>query len=210
MPIYVPYNDVQYLATTRASWTSTSYAGTLTAAVPGPEPDRHQVDRQPVLRLPGRLHGRTLGATLTVAARRQRPDRGGQTITDNGALNFATGDHRGLRASLLRHDADPGQYGGDMTASARPSPTPATPTTPSTSIAGQLRRRAHGQQQHLQPQPALPGNGSVLNEDDLTSDIFNMPIYVPYDDVQYPGQQPELPGRLHHTPAPSPAASRWP
>ena len=52
---------------------------------------------------------------------------------------------------------------------------------------GQLRRRADRQQQHLHPRQLSLDNNSMLNSTDLTGDVFNMPIYVPYNDVQYLG-----------------------
>ena len=54
-------------------------------------------------------------------------------------------------------------------------------------------------------------NGSIMNTGDLTNDIFNLPIYVPFQDVRPAGQQPELPGRQHHRREPWPAGRpcRW-
>ena len=105
-----------------------------------------------------------------------------QILTDNGTLSFAAGDtvtlignccgvaadrrkrdadgrRHHLRRRHLRHRASPVNSGGHLVA------------TNSTFSIAQLSL----------------DNGSVLNSGDLTGDIFNMPIYVPYGDVQYLG-----------------------
>ena len=48
---------------------------------------------------------------------------------------------------------------------------------------GQLRRRAHRQQQHLQLDKLKPGERQRLSPGDLTNDTFNLPIYLPFQDM---------------------------
>ena len=89
MPIYVPYNDVQYLAGNR-SFSDVDINADTSPAV------RSSLNRigtntvEPALRLPGRLHG-GVGAALDVGAD-VTVLLAGQTLTDNGTLTFATGD----------------------------------------------------------------------------------------------------------------------
>ena len=103
----------------------------------------------------------------------------GQTITDNGALTFATGDSMNF---YTYYGASQIVVNGTMTA------TGDTFTT----LSGGGASIQVGSGGHLTAvsstfninQLSL-NNASVYGSGDLTGDTFNLPVYVPYGDVQY-------------------------
>ena len=172
MPIYVPYNDIQYLGSNATFHDVNINAGTL----PSGTLNLNQIgNSNSSLRyvFPGGFTVAT-GATLSVGTNVSvliEP-----TFTVNGTLNFATGDavsifnaqlfvNGTLNASNDSFTTNNGNYstgiqvnsGGHLIASN------------STFSLSQLSL----------------DNNSVFNNGDLTGDVFNMSIYVPYNDVQY-------------------------
>src|SRR5439155_1228642 len=89
LPIYVPYNDVQYLGNNTTFHDININAGTL----PTGELDLNQIGTNTSnLRyvFPGGFKVAS-GATLSVGANVSVLIQGGQTINDSGTLTFATG-----------------------------------------------------------------------------------------------------------------------
>ena len=107
----------------------------------------------------------------------------GQTLTDNGTVSFASGDtvtlDRHLLLQLAVHHVN-----GDLTADDTTinddrrqrlvGHRPSTPAATST-----------GHRLDLQPLYLSLNNSAVYESGDLTDDQFDLPIYVPYGDVQY-------------------------
>jgi uncharacterized protein YlbG (UPF0298 family) len=181
MPIYVPYGDVQYLAGNAKFEQIYINAGTLPSG------------QTLALNLIGTntssleyvfsTGGFTIasGGTLNVAANVPVLLTDGQTISDNGTLNFSTGDTLDLDTY---YGASQVVVNGTMTA------TGATFAT-ATGSGGSIQVGSGG---HLKASSSVfnlnslsLNNASILNSGDLSGDTFNMPIYVPYNDVQYLG-----------------------
>ena len=120
------------------------------------------------------------GATLSVAAGASVLIQGGQTITDNGAMNV-TGASIGFVAGYYGDDADPGQrhplrHGSNFYTSGGNY---GSFTLLQVNSGGELIAT----NTTFSVNQLSLVNGSVLNSGDLTNDIFNLPIYVPFQDV---------------------------
>ena len=180
MPIFVPYGDVQYLGNNVSFQqieinAATLPSGTLNLNLIG----TNTSDLSYVF--PG---GFTVASGATIAVGPGVPviiDPAAQILTDNGTLTFAAGDTVTLNGNCCGAAAD--RRSGMLTAD---STTFGGGTSgPSITIASGGHLVATNSTFSL-AQLSLD-NGSVLNSGDLTGDTFNMPIFVPYGDVQYLG-----------------------
>ncbi len=171
MPISVPYNDVQYLGGNATFNDVDINAATLGSGTL----NLNQIGTGLSLRYVF-LNGFTVasGATLDVAANIKVLTE--STLTDNGALNFATGDTVSLYDTQI-------VVNGTMTA-AGDSFNNAGYTT---GIAVNSGAELTASNSTFSLSQLSLDNNSKLNGTDLTGDVFNMPISVPYNDVQYLG-----------------------
>ena len=178
MPVYVPYGDVQYLADNVKFEQVYINANTLPA---GQTLALNQIGTNTSSLQYVFSGGLTIasGATLNVAPSISVLLTDGQTITDNGALTFATGDSMNFYSY---YGASQIVVNGTMTA------TGDTFTTLSGGGASiQVRSGGHltAASSTFNINQLSLNNASVYGSGDLTGDTFNMPVYVPYGDVQY-------------------------
>jgi hypothetical protein len=176
MPIDVPYNDVQYLGGNANFNQVNINAGTIT----GGTLDLDLIGTSTAglsYAFPG---GFTVASGATVAVGPNVPVTidAGQTITDNGALTFAAGDTVSMGAGCCTQTI---AVDGTLTAAG----------TTFTGGNGQVTVGSGG---HLEASGSTfsitqlsLADGSMLDAGDWTGDTFNMPIDVPYNDVQYLG-----------------------
>ncbi len=97
------------------------------------------------------------------------------TLTDGGSLTFASGDKVSLNGSTRSRSTGP------CPPPTIPSPTSAAAPSWPVNSGGEL---AASNSTFTLAQLSLDNN-SLLNSTDLSGDIFNMPISLPYNDVQY-------------------------
>ncbi len=181
MPIYVPFADVPFLAN-NASFTQieinndTISSGTLNLNLIGTNKSMSYVLYQSF----------TVGAGATVAV---GPNvavvlSAGSTLTDNGTMTFASGDTVAIQ----------GGTGGCCSAAPSPIVVAGTLNANSTTFngaAGTITANSGGNVIATNSVFNISyldlTNNSVLNSGDLTNNTFNMPIFVPYVDVPYLG-----------------------
>ena len=224
LPLYVPYGDVQYLG------------GNIKLPA-GRHQRRHAPQRQTLnlnpigtntsslqLRLPRRLHG-GIGGDAERRAQRSRPGRRRPDV------------HRQWDADLRhrRHDDSmaPTAAAAQIVVNGTLTATATTFTSRRQAPTIQVNSGGHliATSSTFSITQLTLDNGSVLNSGDLTGDTFNLPIYVPYGDVQYLARQRQASSRSTSTPhtlaerdaqpqpdrhqhvqpaaTSSPAASRW-
>ncbi len=176
VPIYIPYGDVQYLGG-NASFdqininAGTLASGTLDLDLMGTNTSNLSYS------FPG---GFTVasGATLAVGANVPVTIQPGQTLTDNGVLSFAAGDTVTMGSCCAGQEI---AVGGTLTADG----------TTFTGGGGSITVGSGGNlaatNSNFSISQVSLANSSVLNSGDLTGDVFNVPIYIPYGDVQYLG-----------------------
>ena len=118
------------------------------------------------------------GASLNVGAGASVTIQAGQTLTDNGALTFAADDTVSMGSCCYSQTI---AIGGTLTAVG----------TTFTGGGGQISVNTGGELIASDSTFSIAqlslANSSVLDAGDLTGDVFNMPISVPYNDVQYLG-----------------------
>ena len=119
------------------------------------------------------------GATLNVGASASVVLTDGQTITDSGTLTFATGDTMNFYSY---YGASQIVVNGTMTAT---GDTFATLSGSGASIQVESGGHLTAASSTFDINQLSLDNASVYGSGDLTGDTFNMPIYVPYGDVQY-------------------------
>ena len=128
------------------------------------------------------------GAALSVAAGASVTVSAGVTITDNGTLSFATGDSVALNGTSGGFGGGPGPAQISI-ASNNSGTLSATNTDFTTNGVGNITVGAGGLLNAANSSFTLTSltwdNSSVLGSGDLTGDTFNLPIYVPFGDVQY-------------------------
>ncbi len=124
------------------------------------------------------------GATLNVAANVDVQLFSGLTLTDNGTVNFASGDTMTLYGSFSTQQIVVGS-GGLLTAAGT------TFNSFGSSITSLIVVNAGG---HLQASNSTFSSslsqvnlntGSILNAGDLTGNSFNCPLFVPENELQY-------------------------
>ncbi len=181
MPIYVPYADVAYLKN-NASFTQieinsgTISSGTLNLNVIGTNSSMSYVFYQSFM----------VGAQATVAV---GPNvavdlPSGSTLTDNGTMTFASGDTVALEGGVggcCSSAPSPIVVGGTLSA------TDTTFNGGSSTITADSGGDVIASSSVFNISSLDLTSTSVLNSKDLTNDTFNMPIYVPYADVAYLG-----------------------
>ena len=181
MPIYVPYVDVPYLGN-NASFTQieinngTIPSGTLNLNLIGTNSSMSYVFYQSF----------TVGAGATVAV---APDvavvlSAGSTLTDNGTTSFASGDTVVLQGGVggcCSSAPSPIVVGGTLNA------TGTTFNGGSDTITAESGGHVIASSSVFNISSLDLTSNSVLNSGDLTNNTFNMPIYVPYVDVPYLG-----------------------
>ena len=171
MPIYVPYNDVQYLANNATFDDVDINAGTL----PSGTLSLNQIGTDtPSLRyvFSRRLHGGVRGD----ADRRAQRHRPGPvaTLTDGGTLTFASGDKVSLNGAAIA-------VNGTMTATSDTFTNIGSGSYIAVNSGGEL---AASNSTFTLALLSLDNN-SVLKGTDLSGDVFNTPLSLPYNDVQY-------------------------
>jgi hypothetical protein len=134
----------------------------------------------PVTVEPGTSFNVGTGASVTIQA--------GQTLTDNGTVSFASGDAVAL-------DGTSGGFGGGpgpaqiVVATNGSGTLGATATNFTTNGVGKILVGAGAKLTASSSKFALSelsfDNASVMKAGDLSNDIFNQAIAVPYNDVQY-------------------------
>ena len=178
LPIYVPYGDVQYLAGNVKFEQVYINANTLPA---GQTLALDQIGTNTSSLQYVFSGGFTIasGATLNVAPTISVLLTDGQTITDSGTLTFATGDTMGFDSY---YGASQIVVNGTMTAT---GDTFATLDGSGASIQVESGGHLTAASSTFNINQLSLDNASVYGNGDLTGDTFNLPIYVPYGDVQY-------------------------
>lgn len=114
------------------------------------------------------------GATLSVGASASVVID--STVSDGGALNFANGDSVSIYANQIT-------VNGTMTAS--------DDTFSSAGYSPSIAVNSGGELTATNSTFSLSqlsfDNNSILTASDLSGDVFNMPIYLPYNDIRYLG-----------------------
>ena len=128
------------------------------------------------------------GATLTTAADANLTVGAGVTITDNGTLNFAEGDSVALNGTTGGFGGGPGP--AQISIASNGSGTlNAINTNFTTNGVGNITVGAGGLLTAANSTFTLSSltwdDSSDLASGDLTGDTFNLPIFVPFGDVQY-------------------------
>ena len=175
MPIYVPYNDVQFLGNNAGFNDIEINAGTLSSGTLS----LNRIGTNPANLRYVFSSGFTVasGATVNVGANVSALIQS-QPFTDNGTLTFASGDTVTLGNTQI-------VVGGTMTATSDSFATNNGNYFTGIQVNAGGRLEAAGSSFTLSQ--LFMNNSSVLNSGDLTNDTFNMPIYVPYNDVQFLG-----------------------
>ena len=178
MPVYVPYGDVQYLAGNVKFEQVYINANTLPA---GQTLALNQIGTNTSSLQYVFSGGFTIasGATLNVAPSISVLLTDGQTITDSGTLTFATGDTMNFYSY---YGASQIVVNGTMTAT---GDTFATLSGSGASIQVESGGHLTAASSTFDINQLSLNNASVYGSGDLTGDTFNMPVYVPYGDVQY-------------------------
>ena len=121
------------------------------------------------------------GAALSVGAGASFTLGAGQTITDNGALSFANGDS--VSFPTANYDTTQIVVNGTMSAAGTTFVNPGNAYESLNQIyigtAGELMATSST----FDVNQLVLSSGSVLNQDDLSSDTFELPIYVPALDL---------------------------
>ena len=106
-----------------------------------------------------------------------------QTFADNGMVTFAPGDTVTLNGACC-YSTQQIAVAGTLTAN---DTTFNTNSTGTSNLAVNAGGHLQASNTTFNLTELTLDNSSVLNSGDLTGDAFNMPIYVPYGDVQYLG-----------------------
>ncbi len=171
MPIYLPYNDIRYLGNNSTfNDVNINYAtlasGTLNLGQIGSAASLRYV-------FP---NGFNIAAGATVDVGADIKVLADATIADNGALNFANGDSVSIYANQIT-------VNGTMTAS--------DDTFSSAGYSPSIAVNSGGELTATNSTFSLSqlsfDNNSILTASDLSGDVFNMPIYLPYNDIRYLG-----------------------
>ena len=181
LPISVPYGDIQYLANNTSFQqininAATLASGTLNLNLIGTNTANLSYA------FPGGFNVGT-GAAIAVGPHVPVYIQAQQTFADNGTVTFATGDLVTLNGFCCT-STEQITVGGTMLA---------TNTTFSNNGSGNNyfsvgpggRLEATGSS--FSDNSLSFDNSSILNSGDLTGDSFNLPISVPYGDIQYLG-----------------------
>jgi hypothetical protein len=180
LPIYVPYGDIQYLANNTSFQqininAATLASGTLNLNLIGTNTSNLSYS------FPG---GFTVASAATVAVGPSVPIfiQPGQNFIDNGTVTLATGDRLTLNGTCCGNSTEQLIVGGTLAASSTVFTTNSTGNN-YLSIGPGGRLEASGSS--FSANYLAFDNSSFMNSGDLTSDSFNLPIYVPYGDIQY-------------------------
>ncbi len=179
LPIFVPYNDVQYLTGNTAFQDiningGTLASGTLNLNVIGTNISSIRYVFPASFTIAS-------GATLNIAASLPVLIQPNVTITDNGALNFASGDIVTLPS--LYGSSTPIIVGGTMNAVGTTFNNSGGYNNGTITVNSGGHMLASGSSFNISS--ISLSNTSILNSGDWTSNTFNLPIFVPYNDVQY-------------------------
>ncbi len=174
-PIYVPYNDVQYLGVNTSFEDVYINAGTLSSGTL----NLNSIGTNTAALQYVFASGFTVasGATLSVGEN-VKVYIDGQTVYDDGALSFATGDAVAFFNAALA-------VSGTMTAASDSFVTSNSNYT--TDISVNAGGELVSSNSTFNLSDLSLNSSSVYNSGDLTSNVFETPIYVPYNDVQYLG-----------------------
>ena len=185
LPLYVPYNDVAALAS--GSNVSFDQIEIIAGTMPGgSDLDLDEIGTTAVSLSYVFTGAFTIESGATVAVGTDVPVYigAGQTFTDDGSLTFASGDTVTFNVGCC----DTSQsmvVGGTLTADG---------TTFNDTAAGGVSDLNIGSGGNIQASDSTfsitelsISNGAVYESGDLTGNVFNMPIYVPYEDLQYLG-----------------------
>ncbi len=180
MPIYVPYGDVQYLGGNTSFDQIEINSGTISSGTLA----LNQIGTNTTNLSYVFDQGFTIasGGTMAVGTNVPVAVNAGETLTDDGTLTFASGDTVTMGSGF---DA-PSQIavGGTLTAKGTTFNATGGYTT---SIVVNPNGHLTAASSTFNLGSLSVNNSSVYGSGDLTGDIFNMPIYVPYGDVQYLG-----------------------
>ncbi len=180
MPIFVPYNDVQNLGSNATFHdininADTLPSGTLNLNVIGSNAASHYI-------FPG---GFTVasGATLAFGTNVPIIIPSSQTLYDNGLMTLASGD----TMTFATYYAVNLVVNGTMMATSD-----SFVTTGGGGSYMQVNSGGHftSSNSTFSLSQLSLDNSSILNSGDWTGNVFNMPIFVPYNDVQYLGDNP--------------------
>ena len=183
VPLYLPYGDVQYLGGNTSFDDVEINGGTMTSGTL----NLNLIGINTANLLYVFPFGFTVagGTTLTVAPSVNVQISPGQTITDSGTMTFGSYDSVSLVTAYgSGTESTEIQVNGVLDAS----------TTTFTGSGGYFTEISINPGGHLIAAGSTfnfselyLNNGSVLNSGDLTGDVFNVPLYLPYSDVQYLG-----------------------
>jgi hypothetical protein len=178
-PIYVPYGDVRYLSDNAKFETininnATLSSGTLDLNVIGTDASSLSYA------FPSGFTVAT-GATLAVEANVPVYIGTGQTLADDGMVSFASGDT--VTFNVSSDSSQSIQVNGDLTAEGTTFNDDNSNGSSFIDINSGGKLKATGSSFSLTSLSI--NNGAVYESDDLTDDVFDLPIYVPYDDVRY-------------------------
>jgi YDG domain/Bacterial Ig-like domain (group 3)/MBG domain (YGX type) len=184
LPTYLPYGDVQYLGGNE----SFDLIGINGGTIPSGTLNLNEIGIN-TSNLSYQFYQGFIvasGATLNVGAGVSVQIAGGQSITDNGTLSFATGDS--VNFGYVSEHTTAIYVNGVMNASG------------ASFYATSLNANGSFSQIVVEPAGELIASSSsftlsqlyflttsVMKSGDLTGDTFNLPTYLPYGDVQYLG-----------------------
>ena len=186
LPIFVPFGDVQYLSGNTSFEQIEIASGTISSGTLALNLIGTNITNLSFIF----YQGFTVqsGAAIAVGTNVPILVSAGETITDDGTVTFATGDSVALNGTS-------GGFGGGagpavISIATNDSGTlSATNTNFTTNGVGEITVGAGGLLTAASSTFTLTSltwdNSSVLGSGDLTGDTFNLPIYVPFGDVQY-------------------------
>ena len=125
------------------------------------------------------------GATLAVGPNVPLYITPGQTFADNGSVSFGCRRHRAVAVELLHGRGCDPPIGGTLTADDMTFTNYRANQSPSITVESGGTLVATDSTFNISQLSF--NNSSVLSSGDLTGDVFNTPVYVPYGDIQYLG-----------------------
>ena len=186
-PLYIPVNDVQYLSGTGNSNLQFQDVELLAGNVPtGQTLALNAIGTANTANLAYFLTGNLTvdaGATLTVAANVPVTLDNGYTLLDEGTASFATGDLVTIDGGVSSQEIEVGS-GGLLSATDTTFSNTSFDNGPIV-VNSNAHFTACGCTFSSSVQQVDLNTGCIVNSGDFTGNIFNCPLYVPVNDVQY-------------------------
>jgi hypothetical protein len=181
LPIYVPASDIPLLAANKSFQNVNILGGTLNS---GQSLSLNLIGTTSTANLLYIFSGGFTvqpGATLSVGANVPVQIGGGQAITDNGSLSFASGD--AVYFATAQYATTQIVVNGTMSATGTNFINPGNAYASTNQVVVNSGGELKATGSTFGVNQLTLANGSVLQSTDLANDIFNLPIYVPALDI---------------------------